>query len=127
MDSLRLGRRFVVILALAGGVITANACGLNSSAPLSPADVSKARLQVIRRAEVWQRTPVATMDLKAGPAGGFAPGQTVTCDYVNEKPGGATPKFLCKLPAGDVVKVKYGQENGEVFAEVAATRLFWAL
>ena len=27
----------------------------------------------------------------------------------------------------DVVKVKYGENNGEVFAEVAASRLFWAL
>jgi len=26
-----------------------------------------------------------------------------------------------------VVKVKYGRKNGEVYAEVAATRLFWAL
>jgi hypothetical protein len=31
------------------------------------------------------------------------------------------------LPGGERVKVKYGRENGEVFAEVAATRLFWAL
>ena len=28
---------------------------------------------------------------------------------------------------GDVVKVKYGEKNGEVYAEIAASRLFWAL
>jgi hypothetical protein len=31
------------------------------------------------------------------------------------------------LGPGDVVKVKYGDTNGEVFAAVAASRLFWAL
>ena len=38
-----------------------------------------------------------------------------------------TPKFECEVTPGDVVKVKYGENNGEVFAEVAASRLFWAL
>ena len=127
MESLRLGR-LVVILALAGAGVTANACSLNSAAPMSPADVSKPRLQVVRRAQVWRRTPVSSMNLEAGPpVTGFMPGQTVTCDYVDDKPSGGTPKFLCKTAGGDTLKVKYGRDNGEVFAEVAASRLFWAL
>jgi len=32
-----------------------------------------------------------------------------------------------KLDEPDVVKVKYGRENGEVYGEVLATRLLWAL
>ena len=37
--------------------------------------------------------------------------------------GGSTPKFDCELPNGDKVKVKYGRDNAEIYAEVAASRL----
>jgi hypothetical protein len=40
---------------------------------------------------------------------------------------GRSPKFTCVIPPDDEVKVKYGPDNGEVYAEVAATRLLWAL
>jgi len=69
------------------------------------------------------------MDLKTGPKGpgAFAPAATVTCDWVEKKLNGRSPKFTCKLGPNDEVKVKYGKENGEVYGEVAATRLLWAL
>ena len=54
------------------------------------------------------------------------PGAEVTCDYVEEKLTG-TPKFNCALAPKDKVRVKYGAENGEVYSEVAASRLLWAL
>ena len=57
----------------------------------------------------------------------FAFDQTVTCDYVDKELNGASAKFSCAITPDDVVKVKYGRDNGEVFAEVAATRLLWAL
>ena len=38
-----------------------------------------------------------------------------------------TPKFHCQLPDGRILKVKYGQQNAEVEAEVAGTRLMRAL
>jgi len=41
--------------------------------------------------------------------------------------GGSTPKFACVIPPDDELKVKYGEHNGEVYAEVAAARLLWAL
>src|SRR5213079_2234867 len=65
---------------------------------------------------------------KAGPQDvkGFAPEETVTCDWVQKK-ATSTPKFDCAIGADDEVKVKYGEKNGEVYAEVAATRLLWAL
>src|SRR5262249_36734368 len=40
---------------------------------------------------------------------------------------GRSPKFTCAIDGTDKVKVKYGRQNGEVYAEVAATRLLWAL
>jgi hypothetical protein len=70
------------------------------------------------------------MNLKAGPQGpfAFAPGQTVTCDFVQKPHGsGSTPKFTCALPSGRELKVRYGRQNGEVYAQVAGTRLLWAL
>jgi hypothetical protein len=62
-------------------------------------------------------------------ADGFKVDATVSCAfaYPDEPLSGATPKFDCELAPKDVVKVKYGLKNGEVFAEVAASRLFWAL
>ena len=69
------------------------------------------------------------MDLRAGPAGhgAFAPEQPVACDYVERKLEGTSPKFDCALTKDDVVKVKYGADNGEVYGSVVASRLFWAL
>jgi hypothetical protein len=86
------------------------------------------RLDAIRHAQVWKRTDVRSMNMKAGPqdVSSWAPEATVTCDYV-EKKVVSTPKFWCAVAPGDEVKVKYGEANGEVYGEVAATRLLWAL
>jgi hypothetical protein len=90
---------------------------------------TKARLAAIRRAQVWARTPVATMDLKTGPVGtdAFAANELVTCKYLDKVMTGATPKFTCVRGQDDELRIKYGAENGEVYAEVATTRLLWAL
>jgi hypothetical protein len=90
---------------------------------------AEVRRAAIRQAQVWTRVNVRGMDLKAGPdgPGSFAANKTVTCDYVNKRLGGRSPKFACVIPPDDELKVKYGRTNGEVFAEVAASRLFWAL
>ena len=87
------------------------------------------RLEYIRRAQVWDPTDVRQRDLARGPEGpkSFAPHQAITCDYVDTPDSGTTPKFNCKLSDGDVIRVKYGRTEGEVYAEVVATRLFWAL
>jgi len=69
------------------------------------------------------------MDLKTGPddSRGFPFLATVTCQYQQKTLRGHSLKFACVLPGGDSVKVKVGLTNGEVFAEVAASRLLWAL
>ena len=88
-----------------------------------------ARAAVLARAQVWQSVDVGRADLIAGPGrdGGFARNATLTCDYVDKKLSGLSPKFACKLPDGDELKVKYGGTNGEVYGEMLATRLLWAL
>jgi hypothetical protein len=84
---------------------------------------------LIARSKVWLPTNVPSMDLWRGPQGdgAFEPGATITCEYVEKKMSGASPKFACRLPDGDELKVKYGGENGEVYGEVVASRLLWAL
>jgi len=114
---------------------SACALGRGAKAPAGPRELDhispQERAEYLRRAVVWHPTNVPSMDLLHGPQGkgAFEIWQKVTCDYTPwDKPlSGATPKFLCDLGGGDVVKVKYGKKNGEVYAEVAATRLLWAL
>lgn len=88
-----------------------------------------ARTAAIRHAKVWTPTPVAMMDLRAGPPGrdAFPPEALVTCQYVDGTLGGHTRKFSCDLGDNDVVKVRYGDDNGEVEGAVLASRLLWAL
>jgi hypothetical protein len=88
------------------------------------------RLAAIRHARVWRATNVAAMDIRNGPHGtpAFRPGETVTCTFVPRPHGrGSTLKFDCALPSRHQLKVRYGRTNGEVYAQVAATRLLWAL
>ncbi len=78
------------------------------------------RLESLRHAQVWTDSPIASKDIKAGPpdAPGFRPEAVVTCEYVEKKQTG-TPKFDCALDGDDEIRVKYGDENGEIYSEVA--------
>src|SRR5262245_31401187 len=69
------------------------------------------------------------MDIRKGPAGkgSLPPNATVTCDYAPKKRSGTSRKFDCAIDAHDVVKVRYGAENGEVEGSVLGSRLLWAL
>jgi hypothetical protein len=88
-----------------------------------------ARSAFIAKAQVWKPTDIATMDLRSGPQGSttWEPNQVVTCDYVERPMHGNTRKFFCQISEGDIVKVRYGDHNGEVQGSVLATRLLWAL
>jgi len=114
---------------LIAGVAIATAAVAVHASPQQPDDSDAARAALIARAKVWIPTDIPSMDLRVGPTGpgAFAPGATVTCDYVDKKLSGASPKFACRLSDGDELKVKYGGANGEVYGEVAASRLLWAL
>jgi membrane-associated phospholipid phosphatase len=115
--SRELGRRVLVTVALV------------ASAGGASAQTVEPRASVIARAQLWQATDVGRMDLKRGPRlpDVLEPGATVRCDFVDRTFDGKSPKFACALPDGDEVKVKFGEANGEVPGEVAATRLLWAL
>jgi hypothetical protein len=117
-------------LAAIAVVLTLTCVGQVQSRAAGPPVTRNARLDAIRRARVWEPTNVAAADIKAGPRGAFAfaAGATVTCDFVPHEHGkGSTLKFDCALPSRRELKVRYGPANGEVYAQVAATRLLWAL
>mgnify|MGYP006171067487 CR=1 FL=1 len=119
---LRLGSGAAVTLAFATLLVDASLLAQRQ-------DAGAPRESIVERSRVWMPIDVPSMDLRTGPAGpgSFAPNETVTCEYVDEDLSGASPKFACRLPDGDQLKVKYGGTNGEVYGEVAASRLLWAL
>jgi hypothetical protein len=118
-------------------VFAAAACRENRRAPdergnpeasgITPAQ----RDAALARARVWlaPKVPTASADLSLNPQGpdAFDPAADVECTFKAKKAGGTTPKFYCALASGEVVKVKYGEPNGEIPSEIAATRLLSAL
>lgn len=133
-------RRDLLAMVLLGTLFTGCASGRygpspDTEAPRGPHTLKKLsvaeRQQVMEQARVWRPLNTSSLDLVKGPvipASQRIPAQ-VACAFVfPDKPlSGMTPKFQCDLGKDDVVKVKYGEKNGEVYAEVAASRLLWAL
>lgn len=130
----------MVGLALSGCASGRNGPPPETDAPEGPRTLKKLtvaeRRQVMQRARVWQSVNTSSVDLLRGPQlpASERVGAETTCGYVHpaEPLSGNTPKFQCTMlpPASnneDPVKVKYGDKNGEVYAEVAASRLLWAL
>jgi hypothetical protein len=117
--SLAIGAVGVVTLCTAGSFVPAAA----RAGRQTPRD------DAIARARVWMPTRVSAVDIKAGPQdrNGFPFLATVECRYVDKVQTGRSPKFACVRDGDDELKVKYGADNGEVYGEVAATRLLWAL
>lgn len=108
----------------------AAACGLvRAPATRLPGPSKSVRFDAIARSQVWTETNIPAMNVRVGPGGpgSFAPGATVACTYVDKEFEGKSPKFLCRIGKSDQVMVKYGQTNGEVFAEVLGSRLLWTL
>jgi hypothetical protein len=127
-------------VAILGSLLTGCASGRlgpppDTKAPDGPHKLNKLsvaeRQQVMERANVWRPLDTASLDMIKGPvlpASQRIPSQVACTFFYPDKPlGGMTPKFQCDLGKNDVVKVKYGEKNGEVYAEVAASRLLWAL
>lgn len=132
--------RHALAFVLIGSTLTGCASGrfgppADTKAPTGPHTLKTLsvaeRKQVMERARVWQSINTSSLNLIAGPAlppaERIAPEMACAFVYPDKPLGGLTPKFQCAISKDDEVKVKYGEKNGEVYAEVAATRLFWAL
>lgn len=118
----------VAFIGLSGG-----ACAVVISSP-GKAVSAQRRLEMLKRAQVWAAVDTPHMDLRQGPQdeAAFHPEERISCEYVPVRLSGRSPKFSCAITAedrtkDDRLKVKYGRDNGEVYGEVAATRLLWAL
>jgi hypothetical protein len=108
------------------------------------------RANYMAQAEAWTAgsdVEVPMRDLRAGPSNKLftRPEIELACDFVDvdpqDTPGGRTPKFMCAFNENGetkIYKVKYdpyynlingtgGNRNQEVYGEVLATRLMWAL
>jgi hypothetical protein len=129
-------------VAIVGFALVAGACATGRFGPPPSTRVPEGtrtlknlsvneRDATLQRANVWQSIDTRSLNLAAGPPLPSAQriGEELTCRFVfPEKPlKGNTPKFRCAVRPDDVVKVKYGKKNDEVSAEIAASRLFWAL
>lgn len=112
---------------------------------------AKDRLAAMHDAALFAPRAVADANIIEGPAQEKKQFQLhlkdkVICDFATpgSKMGGKTPKFACKITSvqsadGQVqnltpdmdeqepVKVKFGSDDNEVYAEMVATRLMWAL
>ncbi len=109
------------------------------------------RLKAMQAAELFAPANVSQMDIAVGPPQDqhlfhIHDNDKIICDYKTpgHEMGGKTPKFGCQITAvesagggrqtvtpeiteDEPVKVKYGATDNEVFAEIVATRLMWAL
>lgn len=85
---------------------------------------AEARRDALARAEVWQQpeTPLRQADLSKAAHG--LP-EEVHCAFRVAAIDGTAPKFSCKLPSGEILRVKYA--GPEPHGEAAASRLLLAL
>ena len=98
--------------------------------PDKPAKPSKSktvapeeRLDALSRASVWQQpAPISRARLVADPK----QPKMISCTFEISQLNGTAPKFDCRLPDGDKIRVKYGN-SPEVPSEVATTRLLHAI
>src|SRR3954468_20964178 len=132
-------KRFGLVLGLTGAVAFTVAAEGGGPAFLVTPTVD--RQSYLAHAVIWHDPgALPPDDIRAGrreymPASiaGLQPGQSVECRYQSPgvQLGGKTPKFTCRTADGESLRFKYYDElhhgNREGFAEIAATRLAWAL
>jgi hypothetical protein len=115
-------RPFLMMLVLAGLLWPSGASGQKPEEP-----PTAEHEEAMRRAQVWFEPSVPIEQARPGenPAGpdSFSREQQVVCTFKPGYMGGSTPKFDCELRDGVKVKVKYGRDNAEIYAEVAGSRL----
>jgi hypothetical protein len=141
----RACRRAAGALSTLAAVAIAAAAHGQEPAPVKPSVLvtsSSQRRAYLAKAAVWQEralpSPAEIIEGPPGNPGGSRaavnPPDGIPCTYESGSAnmGGKTPKFTCRTPDGRSIRVKYfdgdpAKGNREVFAEVVATRLFWAL
>jgi hypothetical protein len=136
------GATAAAILAAVAAVAAVSAQEPPAATPTVLVTSSGQRTAYLAAATLWQErelpSPEALVEGPPGNPGGSRaqvnPPDGVPCTYEAGAAGmgGKTPKFTCRTADGRSIRVKYFsgdpvKGNREVFAEVVATRLFWAL
>jgi hypothetical protein len=112
-------------------VVGASALPEQKSAPADKTQKSKKmkavtpaqRAEALSRAAVWrQPSPIRQAKLATDPK----QPPMLSCTFEIAELNGTAPKFDCKLPDGEKIRVKYGS-SPEVPSEVATTRLLHAV
>lgn len=149
-------RAILVLLVLTGAALSA-VYAQNADLSVTQQKIEKGfytseeRLTVMHSAALFVPTDVGRADIAAGPPQQkhlfrLHDNDKVICDFKTpgNKMGGKTPKFGCQITAiestngekqalsaeiqeDEPVKVKFGADDNEVFAEIVATRLMWAM
>jgi len=155
MDKLGLpqGTLFLLLALVVFGQISSAQADQSKNSEEKVKDVfysAKDRLNAMHNATIFTPRAVAEAAILEGPAQNKKQFQLhlndkVICDFdaPGSQMGGKTPKFSCKITrvesadatvqtlTADIdeepVKVKFGAGDNEVYAEVVATRLMWAL
>ena len=122
----------VLLAAIAAGCgESAAERAAEASSKTADATTITLREDALASAHVWTppAVPIPEVNLRENPPGpgAFSSHEEVSCRFTLEEVSGTTPKFYCELPGGEVIKIKYGDSNPELSAEVAATRLLSAL
>ncbi len=140
----------ILVSALGGSVYAQDASKPEDQNVKKDFYSAKDRLAAMHAASLFAPVAVAEADIMKGPDQNKKQFQLhfndkVICDFVTpgSKMGGKTPKFECKITRvessdgrvqtltpdmdEEPVKVKFGNEDNEVYAEIVATRLMWAL
>jgi len=119
-------RAITAILSLSGAVL-----GAASILPQKPAEkphksktvAPQERVDALSRATIWQAPPpIAKASFSTDPK----QPREIGCTFEIAQMNGTAPKFDCKLPNGEKLRVKYGR-TPEIPGEVASTRLLHAL
>jgi hypothetical protein len=67
------------------------------------------RQDALSRAKLWREPPsVSRISLRDNPAGRGSFRDSAVCKFHLDRSSGATPKFRCVFPGGEILKVKYG-------------------
>jgi hypothetical protein len=125
----------LVLLACLAGCRDAPGDPEADGRPAAPAEAGMVtadqRAAALRRAQVWRppAVPIDRADLGRNPPGPgrFEETDVIECRLVVAGMDGTTPKFDCRIAEDNVVRVKYGRGNPELYAEVATTRVLAAL
>ena len=122
--------RLVATIALLTSFIACGAVTSTAHRAFTPRlDDSPERSNAIARAQVWTRTNVRAMNIRTGPTGpgAFPFNATVTCKYSPKELSGGSPKFACLDGQDEAEGEVRRDQRAKCYAEVAATRLMWAL